>query len=80
MTGMKVQPLCGFVDREGGGFFQEWSALFVIEGEQGERILFHYPRLQSSAGAAEANTALAAPLERVALSRRISRACRDRCQ
>ncbi len=65
---MRVQPLCGFVDREGGSFFHEWSALFVIEGEQGERILFHYPRLQSMSGPAEAATALVAPLERIALS------------
>ncbi|MGC2297849.1 MAG: hypothetical protein WA476_03530 [Acidobacteriaceae bacterium] len=67
-VGMRVQPICGFVDREGGSFFQEWSALFVIDGEQGERILFHYPRLQSMAGPAESATALAPPLERIALS------------
>jgi len=67
---MRVQPLSGFVDREGGSFFQEWSALFVIDGEQGERILYHYPRLQSIAGAAEAATVLASPLERIALSAR----------
>jgi hypothetical protein len=65
---MRVQPISGFVDREGGNFFQEWSALFVIDGEQGERILFHYPRLQSMAGQAEAATALAPPIERIALS------------
>jgi len=67
-AGMRVQPISGFVDREGGSFFQEWSALFVIDGEQGERILFHYPRLQAMAGAAESVTALASPLERIALS------------
>jgi hypothetical protein len=65
---MRVQPISGFVDREGGSFFQEWSALFVVDGQQGERILFHYPRLQSMAGPAEAATALAPPLERIALS------------
>jgi hypothetical protein len=67
-AGMRVQPISGFVDREGGSFFQEWSALFVIDGEQGERILFHYPRLQSMAGPAESATALIPPLERIALS------------
>lgn len=67
-SGMRVQPICGFVDREGGSFFQEWSALFVMDGEQGERILFHYPRLQSMAGATEASTAMAAPLERISLN------------
>jgi hypothetical protein len=65
---MRVQPVLGFVDREGGSFFQEWSALFVMPGEQGERILFYYPRLQAIAGAAEAATALNAPIERIALS------------
>lgn len=65
---MRVQPLLGFVDREGGSFFQEWSALFVMPGEQGERILYYYPRLQALAGAAETATAIAAPLERIALS------------
>ncbi len=67
-SGMRVQPISGFVDREGGSFFQEWSALFVIPGEQGERILFHYPRLQALGGAAESTTPLIAPLERIALS------------
>ena len=65
---MRVQPVLGFVDREGGSFFQEWSALFVMSGEQGERICFYYPRLQAMGGAQEATTALTAPIERVALS------------
>ena len=52
-TGAKVQAVTGFVDREGGSFYQEWSALFVMEGSQGERIFFHYPRLQTLAGAEE---------------------------
>jgi hypothetical protein len=56
--GSKLQAVMGFVDREGGSFFQEWSALFVIAGAQGERIFFHYPRLQSLGGAEE----LAQPL------------------
>jgi hypothetical protein len=61
-SGMKVQPICGFVDREGGSFFQEWSGLFLIDGQQGERILFHYPRLQFMAGAAEDASTLGAPV------------------
>jgi hypothetical protein len=67
-VGMRVQPIGGFVDREGGTFFQEWSGLFIVDGQQGERIVIYYPRLQSMAGAAEAATPLAAPLERIALS------------
>jgi len=67
VSGMRVQPISGFVDREGGTFFQEWSALFVLEGQQGERILFHYPRLQSLGGAAEDAASLAPSLERMAL-------------
>jgi hypothetical protein len=50
----KLQAVTGFVDREGGSFYQEWSALFLIEGSQGERIFFHYPRLQSMTSAEEA--------------------------
>jgi hypothetical protein len=53
-TGAKLQAVTGFVDREGGCFYQEWSALFVMEGSQGERVFFHYPRLQAMDGAEEA--------------------------
>jgi hypothetical protein len=62
-AGVKVQTVVGFVDREGGSFYQEWSALFVIEGSQRERILFHYPRLQNMAGAEEMMSPLGATNE-----------------
>jgi hypothetical protein len=52
-AGSKLQAVKGFLDREGGSFYQEWSALFVVEGSQGERIIYHYPRLQTMAGAQE---------------------------
>jgi hypothetical protein len=54
VAGTKLQAVVGFVDREGGSFYQEWSALFVVQGSQGERIFFHYPRLQSASSAEEA--------------------------
>jgi hypothetical protein len=57
-AGWKMQAITGFVDREGGSFYQEWSALFVMEGSQGERIFFHYPRLQSMMSAEEASLPL----------------------
>jgi uncharacterized membrane protein len=60
VVGMKVSHVAGFCDREGGSFFQEWSALFVLDGEQGDRIVFHYPRLQAAAGPAEKAESLAA--------------------
>ncbi len=66
-AGMKVSRLVGFVDREGGGFFQEWSGLFCMDGEQGDRVIYHYPRLQAMQGAAEMTEVLAAPLEKVRL-------------
>lgn len=44
-TGAGVQKVVAFVDREGGAFFQEWSALFVAGEGSGGRICFHYPRL-----------------------------------
>jgi hypothetical protein len=53
-AGAKLQAVTGFVDREGGSFYQEWSALFLMPGSQGERIFFHYPRLQAMSGAEEA--------------------------
>lgn len=55
-----VQKVVGFVDREGGRFFQEWSGLFVIESETGARIFYHYPRLQPAAPAAESSREVAA--------------------
>ena len=67
-SGMQVSPLVGFVDREGGSFFQEWSGLFVMDGEQGDRVIYHYPRLQAMQGSAEMMEALAGPLERVKLA------------
>jgi hypothetical protein len=62
-SAMKVSGVGGFCDREGSTFFQEWSALFVAEGQQGERVLWHYPRLQAMAGAAEATSAASGGLE-----------------
>jgi len=44
-AGWGVQNVVAFVDREGGSFFQEWSALFIAEEESGGRVCFHYPRL-----------------------------------
>ena len=67
-AGMQVCKLVGFVDREGGGWFQEWSGLFVMEGEQGDRVIYHYPRLQPMQGAVESFEPLAGPLERVKLA------------
>ena len=67
-SGMKLQAIEGFVDREGGSFFQEWSALLVMPGEQGERILYYYPRLQPTGGAAEDTESLVDPLEWVTLN------------
>ena len=52
-VGAKVQAVAGFMDREGGSFYQEWSGLFVMEGAQGERIFYYYPRLQTMCGAEE---------------------------
>jgi len=43
-----VQKVAAFVDREGGNFFQEWSALFVLPETSAGRICFYYPRLQGA--------------------------------
>ncbi|MFZ1008826.1 MAG: hypothetical protein WAN65_18450 [Candidatus Sulfotelmatobacter sp.] len=50
-TGASAQMVVAFVDREGGSFFQEWSALFVVEPEAGGRVCFYYPRLSPNPGA-----------------------------
>ena len=65
---MKVSRVAGFVDREGGTFFQQWSGLFVMEGEQGDRVIFYYPRLESMRTAAETSETLAATLEHLRLA------------
>lgn len=57
-AGLKVQPIVGFVDREGGSFYQEWSALFLQQGAQGESIFYYYPRLQNAMSASEAESLL----------------------
>ncbi len=65
---MKVSAVAGFCDREGSSFFQEWSALFVGEGQQGERVIWHYPRLQGMSGIAESVAAGAGGYEALRLA------------
>jgi hypothetical protein len=56
-----IQKVIGFVDREGGSFFHEWSALFVCESQGGGRVIYHYPRLQAAITAAESADEFAKP-------------------
>lgn len=65
---MQVSELVGFCDREGASFFQEWSALFMMQGAQGDRILYHYPRLQAMQSSAEIAQPLVPPLESIRLA------------
>ena len=67
LTAAKAQKVVAFVDREGGSFFQEWSALFVVPEAAGGRVSFHYPRLQSAAPAQESAIDIADPLRVYAL-------------
>jgi hypothetical protein len=53
-AGAAEQVVVAFVDREGGSFFQEWSALFVAEEQSGGRVCFYYPRLSASVNASAA--------------------------
>jgi hypothetical protein len=57
-AGASAQVVAAFVDREGGSFFQEWSALFVAEPESGGRVCFYYPRLSPNPGAAPGGVSL----------------------
>lgn len=67
LSGAGAQKVLGFVDREGGSFFQEWSALFALPEESGGRVCFYYPRLQAVAPAAESEFKLQDPLRGWAL-------------
>lgn len=66
-TGAQAQKICGFADREGGSFFQEWSAIFVLPEELGGRVLFYYPRLQPSVPAQEKIELVESPVRALAL-------------
>jgi hypothetical protein len=57
-AGAGAQAVIAFVDREGGSFFQEWSALFVAEPESGGRVCFYYPRLSPNPGVAPGGVSL----------------------
>ncbi len=61
--GSSAQKVVAFVDREGGSFLQQWSALFVLEPESGGRICFHYPILKSAAPAGEGSLDVQRPFE-----------------
>ncbi len=66
-AGAQAQKVVAFVDREGGSFFQQWSALFVLPEESGGRVCFYYPRLESAAPARETVFEVAAPISGCAL-------------
>ena len=55
-SGAQAQKVVAFADREGGGFFQEWSLLLALEPESGGQVCFYYPRVQACA--AESETAI----------------------
>lgn len=75
LTGASAQKVVAFVDREGGAFFQEWSALFVAEEESGGRVCFYYPHLAAGGGSKsefqrEKTVEIAKPLASLALHAR----------
>jgi hypothetical protein len=63
----QAQKVIAFVDREGGSFFHEWSALFVVPESSGGRVCFYYPRLQAAAPASEGVEMISKPLEQMCL-------------
>lgn len=69
-SGSGVQRIAAFVDRDGGSFFLEWSALFVAEEDSGGRICFYYPRLsphQAGQFSPEDQVEIAKPVSALAL-------------
>lgn len=71
LEGASVQRVIAFVDREGGSFFQEWSALFVAGQESGGRVCFYFPRLSATAADGKAKreefSVIAKPLSVISL-------------
>jgi len=75
LAGASAQKVFAFLDREGGSFFQQWSALLVFEEQAGGRVCFYYPRLSPTmpnrkleAGfPRETNVEIADPIQAVAL-------------
>jgi hypothetical protein len=70
IQGMQAQVMVALQDREGGTFFQEWSALFYLQGEQSDALFLYYPRLQTSGGPAENTAPLVGPLSQILLTGR----------
>lgn len=54
-----LQKVIAIVEREGGAFRQEWSALFVEETVMGGKVFYYYPRLQSVPPAMERHAPIA---------------------
>jgi hypothetical protein len=70
-AGMQAQVVVGFGDRSAGSGFvfgQAWSAVCVMDGVQGDRVLVEYPWLEASAGASETQETLEGLLRRVKLA------------
>jgi hypothetical protein len=65
-----AQKILAFTDRDGGSFFQEWSALFVLQEDAGGRLCFYYPRL--SPGTLNASKTTAQRETRVDLTKPIA--------
>ena len=61
-AGMGVQKIAALLDREGGSYFQEWAALFVVVGGTGGRACFYYPRLQAAVSTSEVQREVEKPL------------------
>ncbi len=61
---MRLARVTAFADREGDAVQRQWSAAFVMQGVQGDCVVFYYPRLQLNTGSAESRVLLAPGLER----------------
>lgn len=66
--GMQAQTIVALQDREGGTFFQEWSGLFCMPGDQGDALFIYYPRLQTMGGPAESMAPFNASLMQLLLT------------
>ena len=47
-AGSKIQKVEGWASREGGTYITEWSALFVLDAQDGDQLVYYYPHLSIS--------------------------------
>ena len=48
IPGAKVQQMIGTIAREGGTYITEWSAMFILDSQNGDQFCIYYPHVSIS--------------------------------